>query len=168
MSDRTAGIREIAGKWLANGDVEAVVGWEQGTYGGKTAPILIRKPEEADRLVFNDQCINNLMTFLKRDPVSGMEKVGIVAKGCDIKSLIGLIQESQMAREKVKILAVTCPGVKAPDGAVPVKCQACEVNTPTFYDEIVGDKEASSPDLAARWKTLEALDAMHRRVFRGF
>jgi len=168
MSDRTAGIREIAGKWLANGDVEAVVGWEQGTYGGKTAPILIRKPEEADRLVFNDHCSNNLMTFWKRDPVSGMEKVGIVAKGCDIKSLIGLIQESQVAREKVKILAVTCPGVKAADGTIPVKCQACEVNTPTFFDEIVGEKEGSNPDPAARWKTLETLDAMSPTERRAF
>ena len=112
MSDRTEKIREVARKWLADGTVEAVVGWEQGTYGEKSSPVLVRKPEDADRLLFNERCTNNLMTYLKRDPVRSMEKVGIVAKGCDIKSLIGLLQESQVEREKVMVLAVTCEGVK--------------------------------------------------------
>jgi ferredoxin len=160
MSDRTDGIREIARKWLTDGTVEAVVGWEQGTYKDKASPVLIRKAEDTDRLLFNERCTNNLTTYLKRDPVFGMGKVGIVAKGCDIKALIGLLQESQVEREKVKVLAVTCEGVKNADGTVPVKCQACEVNTPTFYDEIVGEKVASNPDPEARRKDLEALDAM--------
>lgn len=160
MPDRTDQIREIAKKWLSDGTVEAVLGWAEGTYGGKTAPALIRTPEEADRLVFNEQCTNNLMTYLKRDRVRGLEKVGLVAKGCDIKAFIGLVQESQVPREKFKLLAVTCPGVKLPDGSVPVKCRACDVNTPTYYDEIVGDKVASSPDPEARAKELEKVDAM--------
>ena len=108
MSDRTDKIRDVARKWLADGTVEAVVGWEQGTYGEKCSPVLVRKPEDADRLLFNERCTNNLMTYLKRDPIRSMEKVGIVAKGCDIKSLIGLLQESQVEREKVMVLAVTC------------------------------------------------------------
>ncbi len=160
MPDRTDLIREIAKKWLSDGTVEAVVGWTEGTYGGKTAPVLIKKPEEADRLVFNENCTNNLMTYLKREPVRSMEKVGLVAKGCDIKAFIGLVQESQVPREKFMLLAVTCPGVKGADGSVPVKCGTCEVNTPTYYDEIVGDKVASSPDPEARARELEKVDAM--------
>jgi len=160
MSDRTADIREVARKWLTDGAVEAVVGWEQGTYRDKTAPVIVRRAEEADRLLFNERCTNNLMTYLKREPVRSLKSVGIVAKGCDIKALIGLIQESQVPREQVKILAVTCPGVKNADGALPVKCQACEVNTPNFYDEIVGDKIASNPDRAARFKEIEKLESM--------
>ncbi|MEW6440001.1 MAG: Fe-S oxidoreductase [bacterium] len=160
MSDRTADLREIARKWLADGTVEAIVGWEQGTYRDKTAPVLVRKAEEADRLLFNERCTNNLMTYLKREPAKGLKTVGIVAKGCDIKAAIGLIQESQVPREKIKILAVTCPGVKTANGTVPLKCQACDVNTPTFFDEIVGDKIASGPDRSARFKELEKLEAM--------
>jgi len=160
MSDRTADIREVARKWLTDGAVEAVVGWEQGTYRDRTAPVLVRRAEESERLLFNERCTNNLMTYLKREPVRSLKTVGIVAKGCDIKALIGLIQEAQVPREKVKILAVTCPGVKNPDGVVPVKCQACEVNTPTFYDEIVGDKIASSPDRAARLREIEKIESM--------
>ena len=160
MSDRTELIRETARKWLEDGSVEAVVGWAEGTYGDKTRPVLIRSAEDVGHLVFNEACTNNLMTYLKRDPVKGMNKVGIVAKGCDIKALIGLVQESQVPREKVMILAVTCPGVTRPDGSVPVKCRACEVNTPTYYDELVGDKVESNPDLEARAKELEEVDSM--------
>lgn len=160
MSDRTARIREIARQWLTDGVVEAVVGWEQGTYRDKTSPVLIRKPEEAERLLFNERCTNNLMTYLKRAPVAGMEKVGVVAKGCDIKSLIGLLQESQVEREKVKILAVTCPGVKKDDGTTPVKCEACDVRTPPLHDELVGEELGPGPDPEARLRELEKLDAM--------
>ena len=60
----------------------------------------------------------------------------------------------------MKILAVTCPGVKKDDGTVPVKCQACDVNTPTLFDERVGEDVASNPDPEARFKELEKLDAM--------
>ena len=88
MSDRTDRIREIAKKWLADGIVEAVVGWTDGTYGDKTSPVLIRKPEEADRLVFHERCTNNLVTYLRRDPVRGMKSVGIVVKGCD-RQMVG-------------------------------------------------------------------------------
>ena len=160
MSDRTGLVREIARKWLADGTVEAMVGWEQGTYRDKTSPVIIRKAEDAGRLIFNDRCTNNLVTYFKREPVKGMASVGIVAKGCDIKALIGLIQESQVPREKVKILAVTCPGVKNPDGSVPIKCQGCEVNTPTYYDEIVGEKIESHPDREVRQKQIAQLEAM--------
>jgi len=160
MSDRTDRIREIARKWLADGAVEAVVGWAEGTLGNRTAPVLIRKAEEADRLVFNEHCINNLTTYLKRAPVKGMQHVGIVAKGCDIKALVGLIQESQVPREKVKILAVTCPGVQGAGGTVPVKCRACDVKTPVFYDELAGEKLESTPDPDARTRELEKLDAL--------
>ena len=160
MPDRTDAIREIARKWLADGVVEAVVGWEKGTHGNRTAPVLVRSPEQADRLVFNEHCTNNLMTYLKRPVLKGMQKVGIVAKGCDIKSLIGLLQESQVEREKVKILAVTCPGVKKDDGTAPVKCRACDVNTPAFFDERAGDPVPSNPDPKARLEELEKLDAM--------
>lgn len=160
MTERSRLIQEIAGRWLADGTVEAVVGWEQGTYRDKTAPVIIRRPEEAQRLVFNERCTNNLVAYLKREPLKSMAAVGIVAKGCDIKSLIGLIQESQVAREKVKILAVTCPGVRDARGAVPIKCQACDVNTPALFDELVGEKIEARPDPQARSRSLSELEAM--------
>ncbi len=160
MSDRTEQIREVARKWLTDGTVEAVIGWTQGTYRDKTSPVLVRKPEDVDQLLFNERCTNNLVSYLKRDHVQALEKVGLVAKGCDIKAFIGILQESQIEREKVKILAVSCPGVKNSNGSTPVKCQACDVNTPTYFDELVGDKVESNPEAEARFKDLEALDAM--------
>ncbi|NIO18560.1 4Fe-4S ferredoxin, partial [bacterium] len=39
------------------------------------------------------------------------EKVGIVAKGCDIRSIVGLIKEKQTKREDVFIIGVPCPGI---------------------------------------------------------
>ena len=64
MSDRTSGIRKIAEKWLDEGTVEAVLGWEAGTYRDRTAPVIIRSAGEVERLIFNDRCTNNLATYL--------------------------------------------------------------------------------------------------------
>jgi len=51
--------------------------------------------------------VNNLADFL-----TGLKgRVGIVAKGCDSRSIVSLIQDNKLAREDVVILAVPCPGL---------------------------------------------------------
>ena len=168
MPDTNDTLREIAGKWLADGTVEAVLGWTQGSYKDKTTPVLINEATESYRLIFNERCTNNLMVYLKREPIKNMKSVGIVAKGCDIKSFIGLMQESQVARERVKILAVTCGGVKNKHGSMPAKCGACDVKNPALFDAIAGDKVHSKPDNGARCSEVNRLENMTQPERYGF
>ena len=54
-----AQMRQIARELLTTGAVERVIGWEQGTLWYQATPVLIQKPEEADKLIWNDYCQPN-------------------------------------------------------------------------------------------------------------
>jgi formate dehydrogenase subunit beta len=107
MSDLEQRLQQIARQLLVEGSVETIIGYERGTMPLRTTPCFIRDPEEVERLVWNTGCENNLATFLQH--VTG--KVGIVAKGCDTRSIVGKIVERQIPRENVTIIGMPCQGV---------------------------------------------------------
>ena len=78
MSDIENKIKEEARKVLESGDVSVVLGWGTGSVPFKTTPEFIEKAEDADRLVWNPACVNNLAVYLPRIPKD--RKVGIVAR----------------------------------------------------------------------------------------
>jgi ferredoxin len=102
-------IREEAKKLLECGEVTMVIGWAAGSMPFKTTPAFIEKPENVDQLVWNPACTNNLAVYLPQ--VAQHAKVGIVAKPCDTKSIVTLIQEKQVPRENLKIIGVACAGI---------------------------------------------------------
>jgi len=109
MSEIKARIREEAKKALESGNVSVVIGWGAGSVPFKTTPVFIEKPEDVDKLVWNPACVNNLAVYLPK--LAKDKKVGIVAKPCDIRSIITLIQEKQIERENLYIIGLGCAGV---------------------------------------------------------
>lgn len=103
----TDAIRETAQRLLANNEVELVVGFADGSLPLRSTPCFIRRPEDAMSLVWGYGCENNLANFLRRRP----EKVAVVAKGCDSRSIVALIKENQINREKLVIIGVPCQGM---------------------------------------------------------
>jgi formate dehydrogenase subunit beta len=100
-------LQETARQLLAEGGVEVIIGYERGTLPLRTTPCFIRDPDQVGRLVWNVSCENNLAMYLHH--VTG--KVGIVAKGCDARSIVSEIVERQISREEVVIIGVPCQGV---------------------------------------------------------
>lgn len=100
-------IRSETRRLLAGGLVDVVVGFEEGSVPGVSAPCFVRRPEDADRLVWNPFCSGNLAVYLPG--MSG--RTGIVAKGCDTRSIVELIREKQVKREDLVILGVPCRGM---------------------------------------------------------
>jgi len=92
---------------LEQGQVDYIVGFEPGSLKFTTTPLITRGKEEVDRLVINPFIVNNLANFLTE--LKG--RVGIVAKGCDSRSIVSLIQDNKVAREDVVILGIPCPGI---------------------------------------------------------
>lgn len=109
MSDIENKIREEAKKALESGDVPVVIGWGAGSVPFKTTPVFVDKPEDAEKLVWNPACVNNLAVYLPK--MAKDQRVGIVAKPCDIRSIVALIQEKQIKRENVFIIGLGCHGV---------------------------------------------------------
>ncbi|MBT4814858.1 MAG: 4Fe-4S binding protein, partial [Lentisphaerae bacterium] len=111
MSAETT-LREIAADLLGTGKVDVVVGYRRGDGALVATPAFVSDPAEADVLVFDVTCENNLANYLHR--LEG-RKVAVVVKGCDERSVIGLIQEGQIARDDVVILGTPCSGVIDPE-----------------------------------------------------
>ncbi|AEG15065.1 coenzyme F420 hydrogenase/dehydrogenase beta subunit domain protein [Desulfofundulus kuznetsovii DSM 6115] len=107
MSELTRAIQETAQKLLQNKEVELVVGFAEGSLPLRNTPCFVRQPEEAQRLVWGYGCENNLANYLRQRP----EKVAVVAKGCDSRSIVELIKENQIDRNKLVVIGVPCRGM---------------------------------------------------------
>ena len=100
-------LRYEAKTLLEEGKVDYIIGFEPGSLKFSTTPLITKDKDDIDRLVINSFIVNNLSVYLTE--VKG--RVGIVAKGCDSRSIVSLIQDKQVARENIVIMGVPCPGL---------------------------------------------------------
>ena len=107
MTDLSQAVRDAARRLLSDGLVDVVIGFEAGTLPLRASPCFVRDVAEVERLVWNMSCENNLAKYLSRCS----ERVGVIAKGCDTRSIVGLLREGRIERERVHIIGVPCQGV---------------------------------------------------------
>ncbi len=103
----TEKIREVAKQLLADQKVDLVVGFAQGTLPLRSTPYFARTPEQAENLIWSATCENNLANFVRKRT----DKVAVIAKGCDVRAIVGLIKEGQINRENLTIIGVPCEGM---------------------------------------------------------
>jgi len=141
MSEIENKIREEARKALESNEVALVIGWGEGSVPFKTTPVFVEKADDVGKLVWNEFCVNNLAVYLPK--IARDRRVGIVAKPCDIRSIVTLIQEKQVKRENVFIIGLGCGGVvdaTGPDASTPRQmCLVCKKREPAIYDVIIGE-----------------------------
>ena len=107
MSETEQKLRSEARALLEQGRVDYIIGYEPGSLKFTTTPLITTNKDDVDRLVINPFIVNNLSVFLRETNA----KAGIVAKGCDSRSIVSLIQDQQVARENIIIIGVPCSGV---------------------------------------------------------
>ncbi|AEG58507.1 4Fe-4S dicluster domain-containing protein [Desulforamulus ruminis] len=100
-------IREAAKNLLAEKKVDLVVGFAEGSLPLRSTPYFARTPEQAENLIWSATCENNLANFVRKRG----EKVAVVAKGCDVRAIVGLIKEGQINKDNLTILGVPCEGM---------------------------------------------------------
>src|SRR6185369_9759683 len=102
----TTAIRGEAKRLLESGEVAAVIGYKAGRRKGSAQPVIITAAAQADSLLFSPASVNNLSLYLTKakKEVSKKGRIAIVAKGCDLKALAGLLGESQLKRENLHII----------------------------------------------------------------
>ncbi|MEW5768318.1 MAG: 4Fe-4S dicluster domain-containing protein [bacterium] len=100
-------IRQEAKRLLEEKRVDVIIGYRKGTLPLRSTPAFIRNSDEVEGLIFDPTCSNNLASFANR--FEG--KVGVIAKGCDARSLITLVVDRQIDKENLVIIGIPCPGV---------------------------------------------------------
>ena len=149
-------LRKEAKRLLTEGEVAVVIGYGWNRRKTRVTPVFITNPDDADKLVFNPLCVNNLSIYLTRKykDIQAMGKPAIVAKGCDIKNIVVCISEGQVERDNVYIIGMSCTGViykqdlwqgELKPNIMPTKCHNCEVRNPHVTDIVIGDKVDFTP-----------------------
>jgi len=109
-------IRDTAKKLLSENQVDVIIGYSQGTIPLSSTPIIIRKEEQVDKLVWNNLCYINIARYLAPlmpqlcDNEGNPLKIGIVAKGCVGRAVNLLAAEKQIDLENVKMIGIICNG----------------------------------------------------------
>ncbi|MFX0019252.1 MAG: 4Fe-4S ferredoxin [Promethearchaeota archaeon] len=143
-------MRETARSLLKEKKVDVIIGYKSGTVPLSSAPIMITKEEDVEKLIWNNLCYVNLAKYLVPripqlvDPEKGNLKVGIVSKGCVGRALIHLAVENQINLENIKMIGIPCNGI---------------INRKRIEKEI-GEKEileifASGNDIVVKGKNFE-------------
>lgn len=175
----TDAIRAEAAKVLTDGTVAAVIGYTAGKRTGTAVPVIITDATKAGELLFSPACVNNLALYLTKakKEVRPKGKIAIVAKGCDMRALAGLMGESQLKREELYIIGVVCAGVKGSGasaaepltaGTIARKCRECSVHTPEGANCTAGKLPSLtelSPVEAEELAKLEAMTTKERWAF---
>jgi formate dehydrogenase subunit beta len=107
MKEMEQRLQEEARVLLEQGKVDHIIGFEPGSLKFTTTPLITKDKSDIKRLVINPFIVNNLSVFLTE--LQG--RVGIVAKGCDSRSIVSLIQDNKVVREDVVIIGIPCPGL---------------------------------------------------------
>jgi ferredoxin len=107
MQKLASAIQEAAKKLLEEKKVDLVIGFAKGSLPLRSTPCFVRKPEDAGLLTWSSTCENNLANYLRKRA----EKVAVVAKGCDVRSIVALIKENQIDRENLHIIGIPCSGM---------------------------------------------------------
>ncbi len=173
-------IRAKAKDLLEGKQVQCVIGYEMGSRG-QVRPAFIYDVNDVDRLVWNQGCTHNLTTYLrdKQRPTRKGEpppRVAIVVKPCDSRALNVLLAESQIERERVYVIGVTCDGILNGAGFAgqspisnPLKreilqsptqdrCLRCSERVPVIYDVLIG--EPPPVDIKDDFADIARLEAM--------
>ena len=100
-------IREEASRLLAEGMVDVVIGFGQGSLPLRMTPLFVTDPADTGNLVWNSFCGNNLSRYIRRLD----KRVGLVAKGCDTRAIVELLKEKQVQRKNLVIIGVPCRGM---------------------------------------------------------
>ena len=103
-----ADLRETVARLLAEGTVQLVLGWERGTSPLRTTPLFAREPEDAERLVYDPTCDQNLAGYVGRIKE---HRVALVARPCEARALVEQLRENRITRDRMLAIGLSCPGM---------------------------------------------------------
>lgn len=139
-------LREVVRDLLSRGELDCFIGFERGSLERTSRPCFVRSEGDVERLVWDRSCRDNLVRYLRG--MSG--KVGVLVKGCDGLALARLIEEHQLDRNSIYVVAIECGGVETPAspyatskvGELADHCLRCRGNVSPVYDLLIETGES--------------------------
>ncbi|MFH1477008.1 MAG: hypothetical protein ABIH24_05910 [Verrucomicrobiota bacterium] len=158
-------LKAIARELLTTGKADIFIGYQAASQPLTTAPLIMHAPKpltpdaerdlarKVDALIFDDRCEINLVNYLHKFKD---RRVAIVVKGCDSRSVVGLLQEKQVDRKNLIVIGAPCRGVidrrqvgkleMSRENMIYTACRECQVHNPVIADYLIG-APVPQPDL---------------------
>ncbi len=96
---------ETARELLQLGSVAVVIGYEKGS-GTRRRTLFLRAADQADRLIFDELCSQNLAVYLSKAEVKQLGKPAIIATVSTLRSTLQLASEKQFVEGQALFIAV--------------------------------------------------------------
>lgn len=115
MQEIVERIREEARRLFQDDRVDVIIGYQQGVDDEAVTPCFVTEASQVDRLILDERCTHNLAKYLvgregyltsRFKPAAERPRVAIVARPATLRTIVGLIQEHQFAREELVVLAI--------------------------------------------------------------
>jgi len=102
-------IVEKAKELLENKSVQVVIGYENGPTG-LIRPAFITDPLKAEKLIYDERCVQNLAVYLTKPEVIKPGRIAIVANLPVMRSIMMLLSEQQLVAENITVLGISPEG----------------------------------------------------------
>ena len=135
---------------LAAKTIGVFIGYEKGDNPALARPVMISSPEEVSRLIYDDTCRVMLSKYLLKPEAKALGRRGIIASYSNLRAVTGLIQEHQLTRNDVYIIATSTSD-----------------KTANLYDEVIDMpiKGYKSDEVDKKVAELMKLSPAERRAF---
>ena len=152
MIDKQEAMRKRAKELLESGQVDYLIGWEATRRDNVMRTAFIDKAEDADKLVWNKNCVTSTASYLLSDRWT-KGKIGVFVRGCDSRAVNRMLTDKQIKRENLYLIGIPCEGMDNP------VCERCAHRNPLVYDELIGE---AVPEQAVgeRFTSVEELEKM--------
>jgi ferredoxin len=92
---------------LEGGAVKVVIGYTAGSDAQRVRALFARNREQAQQLIWDDRCRQNLAAYLNKPEVRALGKPALVARTATLRTLLQYAVENQLADGAVLALAVS-------------------------------------------------------------
>jgi formate dehydrogenase (coenzyme F420) beta subunit len=121
MQDAEKKMKAAAKKLFDDKKVDVIVGFRKGSRANSSRPYFAHSAADVENLVWNGFCTANLAAFLPglfekpARPKDGYKppRIAVIAKGCDSRSVAGLVKENQVPKANVIVIGMPCKGMTA-------------------------------------------------------
>jgi ferredoxin len=98
-------LREKARELLESGAVQTIIGYGKGS-NGRSRALFVQSPQEAEKLIWDASCQQNLATYLFKPEIRQKGKAAIVAPLPVMRSVLQLASENQLQEGELIVLGV--------------------------------------------------------------
>jgi formate dehydrogenase subunit beta len=99
-------LQQKAKELFAAGTVKVVIGYTAGSAAQRARALFVRNPEQAQQLIWDERCRQNLAAYLIKPEVKALGKPALVARTTTLRTLLQYAVENQLADGAVLALVV--------------------------------------------------------------